>query len=414
MNNNFSKYKKIKNSLSYNYKNYPLSSIIAIDIASIVYKKIKFSFKDFIKIISYRKIKVENPSNPTIFYSIGNYKRRDYYEILDYVMKESNGKLIDLSNYEYKYYINLHSIFLSFYILFIKNRVIDLKWINKLHLFCHMVFCLNNIKALEKNQKKLNNIKSFCAFCSNLSGEAELDFFFKSRGIPTFTLQHGSYFLYSAPQPIDAIAYENLVADKLLCWGEYTKEQFEKYGIDKSRLLIAGYSKIHSPLKIKGSNEKLRILVLFSRKEFHLNNKKLFKLLKLIDQEYDIHYKLHPSLDRNEYKRLSEGSKIIAMENKTIFELLTTSNYDCTITYNSTAYYDSYINNCISLRYKDQDSDAAISVIDDNSFTNLKELKEKLQMITELNNDVEFWNLVSQRLTYILGFNINNYHELLK
>lgn len=123
---------------------------------------------------------------------------------------------------------------------------------------------------------------------------------------------------------------------------------------------------------------------------------------------------MHPSLDRNEYKRLSEGSKIIAMENKTIFELLTTSNYDCTITYNSTAYYDSYINNCISLRYKDQDSDAAISVIDDNSFTNLKELKEKLQMITELNNDVEFWNLVSQRLTYILGFNINNYHELLK
>lgn len=409
----FERYKKLKSLLSGSYKDYPLAEILAVKIAAIPYNKTNYRFVNLIKLVRIRKVELpEFDSKKTIF-SIGEYNRQDYYQLLDYIRTDIDSYVIDLAKSKYVYRLNFHAIFFSLKKIFQCFKGCELNLRDKIHLFYDLTYLINTIEHLEKIAVKKEKILNFCAFCSNLSGEAELNYFFKKHQIPTYTLQHGLWFLYPKPEPIDALVYDNLLADKLLCWGDYTRKQFSDGGIDSKSIHVAGYPRVHSENLNKRANLSSRILILFARNSYDNNNRALIELLSILKDQYQFEYRLHPSLDKTEYDRILSKLGGESAEAKTISELLGNNEYLCTITYNSTAYYDSYVNNCISLRYIDEDADNSISVMDDG-FRNVNELQRLLSAIPDNAASSIYWQAVSTRLSFILGFNINRYKDFLR
>ncbi|CAM4016905.1 hypothetical protein [Arcobacter cloacae] len=403
----FDKYQKIKQNLKFDYKNYPIENIMSIDIVSLTYNKRTFRLKELAWLFMTQKVFIN--TDKKILFSMGPYRRKDYYELLDFVRQDINSNLIDFSKIKRSFKFSFKNIFISFKHIFTKK--ISLSFKSKLSLFCSMTYILNIIDDLEKN-KLSKNLEKFCSFCSTHNYEAILDYYFQKNGVTTYTLQHGLYFIMNS-YPIDVIAYEHMPADKLLCWGQYTKDEFIKYGISENRIEVTGY-----PRNIKKLNEKkvdnLKILVLFARVQYNENNLKIVELLKELSKsiKIEVEFKLHPSLNHSLYENLAKENGFYMSENKTIQELITTNNYSLSIVYNSTAYYDSYINNCITLRYKDIDADNSIDVWDD-SFSNIEELKSKIEFFKEKNNEQDFWDETEKKLEYILGFGTNKYKEIL-
>lgn len=403
----FDKYIKIKKDLSYDYKNYPIEKIMSLNIIEQVYNRYELKIKYFAWLFITQKINIS--TDKKVLFSMGPYRRKDYYELLDFVRTDIDSDLVDFSKIKKTFKFSPKNIFISFLHIFIKK--IDLPFQKRLALFCSMTNILNIIDDLEKN-KVPANLQNFCSFCSSHRHESILDYYFQKNKIYTYTLQHGLYFIMDN-YPIDVIAYEHMPADKFLCWGQYTKDEFTKFGIPENRITVSGYPRKIAKLYSKETN-KLKILILFARIQHHENNLKIIELLKELSKsaKMDIEFKLHPSLDYNFYENIAKENGFKMSENKTIQELINTNNYTLSIVYNSTAYYDSYINNCISLRYKDIDADKSINVWNDG-FSNIEELKEKIEYFKEKNSEQNFWDETEQKLEYILGFNINKYKEIL-
>ena len=402
----FHKYQKIKKSLQYIYKSYPMENILSLEIIGFIYDKKSFKLKELGYFILTQKIKIDTKEK--ILFSIGGYRRSDYYEILTFVRKDIDSSLIDLSTISKSLKFSPKNIAISLMHIFKNTHEFSIS--QKLLLASIMTYMLNIIDDLEKNE--LKNIEIFCSFCSNLNYEAILDYYFQKQNIPTYTLQHGLWFIYDK-YPIDLVAYENLVANKLLCWGKYTKDEFLKFGIDNSRLLVTGYPRETIMLKPK-ETKKVKILVLFARVQYHKNNLFIIDILKKLQSTSDleIEFKLHPSLDYNVYELIAEESGFKMANNRTIKELMDTNNYTFSIVYNSTAYYDSYLNNCISFRLKDDEADNSIDVWDD-SFSNISELEKNIKYFMPKNNNQLFWKETEKKLKYILGFGIDRYKEIL-
>ncbi|KLE04687.1 hypothetical protein AF78_07720 [Aliarcobacter butzleri L353] len=403
----FNKYQKIKRDLKFEYKNYPIENIMSIDIVSLAYNKRIFRLKELAWLFMTQKVVIN--TDKKVLFSMGPYKRKDYYELLNFVRNDIDSEIVDFSKIKRSFKFSLKNILISFKHVFTKK--IDFSFKSKLSLFCSMTYILNIIDDLEKN-KLSKKLEKFCSFCSTHNYEAILDYYFQKNGVKTYTLQHGLYFIMNN-YPIDVIAYEHMPANKLLCWGQYTKDEFMKYGISENRIQVAGY-----PRNTKKLNEKkvdnLKILVLFARVQYHENNLKIIELFKELSKsiKVEIEFKLHPSLDYGLYEKIANENNFKMAENKTIQELINQNNYTLSIVYNSTAYYDSYINNCISLRYKDIQADNSIDVWDD-SFSKIEELKSKIEFFKEKNSEQDFWDETEKRLKYIVGFGTNKYKEIL-
>jgi len=402
----FKRYKIIKSKLVYNYKEYPMHNILSLEIISLVYAKKKLNVKDFAYLVLTRKINIDNSKK--ILFSIGGYKRDDYYELLNYVRKDIDSSLVDLSKIKSSFKISLKNIGISFKHIFFND--IDLSFKNKLSLAITMTYILNIIDDLENN--RVDNIQKFCSFCSNLNYEGILDYYFQKNSIQTYTLQHGLWFIYDS-YPIDLVAYENLISQNLLCWGDYTKQEFKKFGVSQEKIKVAGYPRNIHPLVVK-KVKKLKILVLFARVQYHKNNLDIVEILKKLKLtlNIEVEFKLHPSLDKKIYEDIAYNNNFTMADNKTIKELMKDSNYTFSIVYNSTAYYDSYLYNCISLQYKDIDADNSIDIWND-SFKTLKELQEKIEFFTIKNTEQNFWDETEEKLKYILGYGTNNYKGFL-
>lgn len=79
-------------------------------------------------------------------------------------------------------------------------------------------------------------------FCDAASHDNLIAQLAKINGALTITAQHGQYrVLDERNMSSDAEAYANFVSDKLLCWGEATCREFERFGIERNRMLVTGW-----------------------------------------------------------------------------------------------------------------------------------------------------------------------------
>lgn len=118
-------------------------------------------------------------------------------------------------------------------------------------------------------------------------------------GCNTYTLQHG-YYTFS-PDSINKEVYENFVSDFMLCWGDITKNNLVKIGVDERRLISFGCFK--NIIKYEDHwRRNNSVLVLLNGT--HNNESNIFLLSMISDlllhTNYHILLKQHPD-DKNEY-----------------------------------------------------------------------------------------------------------------
>lgn len=404
---NFEQYKQIKSIFATQYRGYDIEKILAHDVICIVFE-IKFNIiKDFIKAFCARNIIFSNIKHRFVA-SIGPYKRNEYREIIDYAIRGIAHDFIDLNKSRFSPFFSFGNLFFSIKTCFFNKIGLSVK--EKACLAFRMTHYMNTIDLIE--QRECPVPKVYCSLCSTLSYEGILDRYFSKRGASTYTLQHGIYVPFKKPV-LDMVLYENMVSDHILCWGEFTRHNLIKYGIPKEKIIVGGYPHPTSSLRPHSYHSSSpTFLVLLARLTYDENNIELLRLINSLKERFlpgaRILVKTHPSLDMVKYKNLcgSHGFELIL--DKKINEIFHNPQFDFSIAYNTTAYFESYAHNRISFHFLDQDIEHDAFVMDD-AFSSVDELYAKIINFSGLVDKSHFWQGVEERMKYLMGFGINNY-----
>ena len=376
-----------------------INSIITYDLYLVKSKKFKFNLvvlsNIFRSINLYSSKKINN--SLTLF-SIGRYNRRDYDEILDYVSSNViNKKIINLNFCNDSFSFNLKNLFSSY--KYVINSHSNLNFFKKIHLFSKLVFYLNIFSDLKKISPKC---KKYCSFSSSHSIESVFTLYFNKINVETFNLQHGLFFMFKNYVSIDSINYQNFISKYQLCWGNYTKNEFNKYGYNNSRLIVAGYPRKYNRKKPPNFILKDNCLVFLARNDFNSSNIALIEILNKFSLKNKItfHLKLHPNLNFNFYQNYSSDFIKIINGNKKISEILRKKNdFGWAISVNSAAYYESYMYNLICLRFNDGSFEDSVS-IDNDIFTDLQSFTNKINKIP-FNNKKHYLDFLNKKYSIL-------------
>lgn len=413
----FQRYKTIKNQISRSYLGYDISNIISMDLISIVYGiniKKYLTIKDFlffVKSFNLLKFKHDLSVQDGTLFTIGDYNRKDFYEILGFATSSvKNFKLFDFQSCSLIIKINLRNIIKA--ISFVSSLT-SLSFQEKVQLAGRICFYFNVIDIIEKQVRP--SAEKYCAFSSVHPLEAILVQYFKSRSVPTYSLQHGIYYTYKNNIPVDALAYENFNADFHFCWGAYTKSEFERAGISTDKLLIGGYPRKSVISKKIVFNPQI-CLVLLTRRSLQYANFELLDILSDFAKELNVKYfiKLHPSLQIKDYEGYISEHKFTFLDNKrTLTQLLCEDNFGWSISINSAAYYESYLNRVPCVRYSNGKFEDGPNILEDE-FHDIATLYQCFNKIPfgDPNNMEGFFVNADKKLEYLIGLNVNNYSVL--
>lgn len=180
---------------------------------------------------------------------------------------------------------------------------------------------------------KINFVKkqTLITFCDAIGIENLIVQIAKRRGLRTVTLQHGQYrrlpdHLFS--QDIEAL--KNFQSDYMLSWGEATKIEFSKYGIDENRLVSVGHLAKSSDPEPSACGSEIKDLVISECKTFGLilngkntnaSNDNLLMVAREISEKYKLNYYVQPhplDITRSYCKLTGSLGKIKMIENSDV------------------------------------------------------------------------------------------------
>lgn len=345
-------------------------------------------------------------------------ERADYIELIDAVKEQlENQILLKISDIKPKLKINFHNIYKAFIACKATfNTNIDFKL--KLFIVSQLCYNLNIETELKKLLTKFNmnfQAKSYVAFNSSFGLESLIcQVFNQYSNIQTFSLSHGlSYVNYSIYKPLDYINGYNITAQKVIVWGESSKQDLIKnYDISSDRILIGGNPKY--PIKYINLKQTFKhCIVLLPRGIYDDSNILLLQLLKecLKTHPFSVTVKLHPNLDRNKYIPIvNENGFKLSDESNTLLQELISNNYDFAIAYNTTAYYESFYYSIPCFRFGINENEQFIGL--DDLFTSSNELIERIESYKKIDNG-KLNNQVSRILKKTIGFGVNKYSTFL-
>jgi hypothetical protein len=411
----YRRYKEIKTRFNIFHKKYPLEQIFSHEILRICFQKkwpkAKSVFRWFI---------IPSPSfikpcvkDRVVLFSDLYYERKDYKNFLRIIINEIDSPTAVFS-YQYKrnirFVFNFNNIITSIDQVLKRNK--GLRITEQIYYAASLTYIKNYLDMLDKYVLPYVNIRSFVAFNSSVMPDSLMTIFFKTNNIPTYSFQHAAYVEYSMNIPMDISNYENVTADKILCWGENAAELFRKYGLNDSRILLAGnpkYKKVHIE-KIPDSFGKG--LVLLPRYVYDRENIKLIILLGKYRRKYDVDFniKLHPSLDAGKYKKIiDECSLKLIDKNLLLPSLLQSGEFDFAISYNSTAYYEPMFYGIPVFRFAYHENEKYAGL--DDRFETVTELHELIQIFKQKKED-ELKRSYQELLTLVFGVGNLNYKIL--
>lgn len=352
----YNKYIYIKDNFKATFKGYRLSELLSFQFAcysygmlhfpSITFKKI---IKNFFNVKTLGELEEVFCHNGFIF-SHADLTRNDYIELVDkssaFLKGSKTFRYKKQRNNNYNLYLIIKSIYQAF-----KYLGNDFTVKEKLYWVQCIVETKLNIKYVESVVKK-SKIKGFVAFNSSINQDSILCLVCNKYKIPSYSLQHGFYLYYEKNIPIDVINYENITANKLLCWGKSTIENILMFGVSKEKLLIVGNPRMTNleNVELKKTDFK-KVIVLMGRYIHHDSNLELLKLLQEVASktEIDIYLKLHPSLEQMKLDKFYNfGFKLIAANDK-LSDVL--PDFDFAIANNTSAYFDAKMNGLLCIRY---------------------------------------------------------------
>lgn len=403
MTTNFEKYYQYKDELSY-FDSLDMANVLAYDVGIVAYFKESISFKSIlINIFSCYDFK-KDISKDNLF-TIGEYGfRKDYMEILDYASSEVESK--EIVNFSKKLNIcipRLKTVFDSYNVcrglfeILTENK-------SKMFVFSRTMFYLNSLRKLKKRKF---NVTNYIAFSSVHTFESLLTNYLSSLGVRTYTLQHGVAHIHTGNIPLDMLSYENFNADFQLCWGQYSKEEYISYGIKSESLMIAGYPKnIQKTCEKEKDLEENSIIIFLARHKYHESN--IFLLEKILkNTDYKLFLKPHPSLRKEDYKTYLDADRVIWLEGLSVTEAANLKKWPFSISINTSAYYESFLNKVVSFMYLDEEYEGH-KIIVNTGFCTIDELLIK---VSKLNKEEE--EIYKKELSYILGNDINRYNYIL-
>ncbi len=409
----YERYKQLSSSLSVSYKGVKLNHVIALDLWGKAKGRKIFSWKSILKIfLSYDFNQKILPTDKTFLatnFSI--YGRKDHAELFEEVIRK-------IDNAPYVYHVKPGTFIglkLSLYPLFIVKqlfeilytiRCADISFFEKLKVACEYVFLCNTILSLHK--KDWSQTKKYLCMCHVISIDNLLTQFFRSKRIITYSLQEGIYFIFKKNPVMGSIAYELFETDHLLCWGQYTKDEYVSYGIEPSRINVAGYPKCNSLKSLKENNLYKSCMVMLAGPIFGDVNNHLLDILEMLKDELEITLKSHPAnYQVMESYANSHGFNIIAKE-KTMAECLNNVSFDFCIAVNTTAYYEAWMAGIPCIRYYDERFDLFYGF--DDLFSDEKQLSSILDTYRRNPKTKEE---IIRMLEYSIGFGLDNYSSII-
>lgn len=330
MTNKYNCYMKIKSDLKgLYYKGYPLDFVLGSYIAMMVWKP---SYKIFRSYIFFNASRIPDIESRKVIYTLST-KRDDYLGLYSGYFKDLDYQYVRVRNRKVDFFLTFFSSIYFLIKAFFYVGKNGSGFLDKFYLSISVSLAYKIINELERRDIKC---KKYVAFNSSYLIESFLSFYFRNRGVDTYSLQHGMYCQYSRDKELDVINYENICAAEFLAWGQYTKEQIEPMAPSHTKISVFGYPKpTVNPDRIQDE----RILVLLPRDIYWADSKRLMKFLVGKEQTYLI--RSHPSIKNKTSVFSSEN--IFFDENETLSKTMRESKFKAVISFNSTAIFEAYL-----------------------------------------------------------------------
>ena len=347
---NFKKYKKIKNDLSkINYKKIRLDRTTSSFLAH--YFLIKTSpIILFLKIIRNLffiprlDISFINKKNVYI-YSV---KRNDQKDLFNFYQNKLKKKfsIYYLSNRKLRIFISIKNMLIAYYFIKKINRY---PLNERFLIFCSILAGINFYSWLEK---KISNKKIYTKFLlsynSSFLYESVINVFLQVHGLKTYSLQHAFYCKYEKNIPYDVINYENVQANFLLQWSQYSINSVKGHISKYTKQVNFGYfpkNYFRNNYEKKSKN----ILISLPRKLYFAENQKLINIItNSIFDNFLFYLAKHPQDNNNYYY----GNKPnIVLVDGGYNRQVTKRNYRALIAFNSSCMFLSTLYNIPPLIY---------------------------------------------------------------
>lgn len=409
----FDRYKSLKEKFNFVYEGICLNRVLALPIWFVANGGYNFSWKRIalaFLAIDVKKMKF-NPQRNTILSTYGRYVRKDHLELYNTVLKRLDEEASYNNSLTFGWKLSVHPIVICQVLkfVFINLRDTSLSLWSKWKLIIECIHYCNIIEELK--YMDFTGVQKYLCQCSVLDLENLLTQFFKLRNIPTYSLQEGVYFIFKKNPPLDSIQYENFETDNLLCWGQFSVDEYISYGISPKRLSLAGYPKKVELHTMKKDNSYKKCMVLIARDSFQATNMKLLEMLSKVSFNCCFELKLHPSCDLSYYSEYARTCHMhVIPKDATIDECLNNIEYDFSIAINTTAYYEALMRGLPCLRFYDGTFDLMSGYKD--VFETLEGFLECLGGIRSLAED-EYQKEIDNVLKYAIGVEIDNYQKIL-
>ncbi len=410
-------FNEVMHTVSFDYRGYAVQKIMDSVLRDIVLRGAKTSNSRIIKNFSkaYNFSKFPKAATGVLSTFVEFTSRKDYVEIWEYVTARiSNLTRFSLALLPKKKRLNISHIRLG---LQKTKHLTGLSRNQRLHIASLLTHTLNNIDCAEE---EINApVEKYVSFCSVMYLENLITQYFNKRQIATYDLQHGATRIYEK-NFIDAVEYSNIVAGCHLTWGDYSRDELIRFGLDEKSIIAAGYprEKNRSPLR---KPVQKNCVVFLSRRDFEKENEQVVDILARFNAQHDnsfsFHFKLHPSLSRKKYQHLlteiHRGAGFqLASAKLTLQDVLNNRQTDFCITVNTSCYFECYMWGIPTLRFFSSQFDLEYPVADDLFATT----EAFSGIIHRLYNDFEtsFSNEdIQQKLDYALGLDKDRYAAIL-
>jgi hypothetical protein len=363
-----------------------------------------------------RRLEDMPPVHTGVFFSFPEWTgRKDYLEICDYVTGQVSDKFFfRLSALRWKFVWNARHLRRAI------SKCRTLPGLSVLEKVFMTGVVYNSLVMIDAAERSLNiDAEKYVSFSCVLGIEHLLTQYFRKRGVPTYNLQHGVTFLYNK-NPQDRLEYTNMIADYHLAWGDYSRNEMIRYGLDSRRVVAAGYPRRQEYMPVSRPRTH-HCIVFLSRQHFNKDNLDCLEVLNEYRQHSPVklcfHIKLHPSLDTRAYRRwikanCDDDSMQLLPDDMTLQNILNHMQPGFCVVVNSSAYYECYMHGVVALRYFATDFDIEYPIADDLFSTNAE--FSRLMQAMYGSFDKHFHpDKIRRELQYVLGLPGNEYGRIL-
>lgn len=223
---------------------------------------------------------------------------------------------------------------------------------------------------------------------------------FRQRGIPTMTLQHGTFAQKQNPKGITDYGLElkESISDFFLAWNDYTRDEAVRIGVNPDKIKVLGVPKFidrKEPEKpVKADNNLFGVILNFPTMDFH--NRRLIDMANQIADKTGMRYivRYHPRLKSAAYASCYGKGFEAENDNKTSIKEYA-QQVSFSIITSSSVFIELLMLKHPTFRFRISDDDTYGSV-EYNSFSTLEELAS---LLTKQDMDKQ-----------VFGYLCNNYN----